>query len=224
MASSCNQGSEIGKRIKEARAALGMTQKALCEKSGMKLPSLRDYELGNRIPGGEAITAITRVGINSNWLLTGKGSMLLVNMRASTIAEFEDDYEELGRAFADVLGLSKDDLLQARSDVTKAMEGIKPDDDNFEGTYPKFLNHLRETYLNVARPLVSKSPFVRAAQTSLDMPRFLLAIEAVEEGLDAANRTMTPAKKAELFMAVYDLMEEPTNTKERVLKLVKLAA
>ncbi|MBI5658076.1 MAG: helix-turn-helix transcriptional regulator [Nitrosomonadales bacterium] len=58
----------------------------------------------------------------------------------------------------------------------------------------------------------------------LDMSRFLLAIEAVEEGLEASNRTMTPTKKAELFLAVYDMMEEPTITKERVLKLVKLAA
>lgn len=59
---------------------------------------------------------------------------------------------------------------------------------------------------------------------ALDMPRFQLAIEAVEEGLEASNRTMTPPKKAELFLAVYDMMEEPTITKERVLKLVKLAA
>lgn len=63
-----------------------------------------------------------------------------------------------------------------------------------------------------------------AVPSGLDMPRFLLAIEAVEEGLEASNRTMMPAKKAELFLAAYEMMEEPTITKERVLKLVKLAA
>lgn len=174
------------------------------------------------MPGGEAIQGLTKLGINSNWLLTGNGSMLLANKKTPTIDEY--DYEELGRAFAEALGLSMDDLLLARAEVTKAMEGIRPDDNNLEGTYPKFLAQLREAYLNAAKALIRKSPFVVAAQTNLDMPRFLLAIEAVEEGLEASNRTMTPAKKAELFMAVYDMMEEPTNTKARVLKLVKLAA
>lgn len=33
---------------------------------------------------------------------------------------------------------------------------------------------------------------------------------------------MATDKKAELVLAVYDLLEEPSVTKERVLKLVKL--
>lgn len=59
---------------------------------------------------------------------------------------------------------------------------------------------------------------------ALDAARLRLAIEAAEEGLDAAGRVMAPDKKAELVLAIYDLFEEPANTKERVLKLVKLAA
>lgn len=59
---------------------------------------------------------------------------------------------------------------------------------------------------------------------ALDAPRLQLSIEAVEEGLAAARRAMTPDKKAELIMAVYDLLEEPGVKKERVLRLVKLAA
>jgi len=80
MISSDNQKQAIGLRIKEARSALGLTQKELCEKAGMKLPSLRDYELGNRIPGGEAVADLARVGINANWLLTGKGEMLWIGI------------------------------------------------------------------------------------------------------------------------------------------------
>ena len=48
--------------------------------------------------------------------------------------------------------------------------------------------------------------------------------ETRREGLAAAKRTMATDKKAELVLAVYDLLEEPSVTKERVLKLVKLAA
>lgn len=67
----------IGERLKAARGALSLTQKELCNVAGMKLPSLRDYELGNSVPGGEAVACLSRVGINANWLLTGEGQMLL---------------------------------------------------------------------------------------------------------------------------------------------------
>ena len=62
------------------------------------------------------------------------------------------------------------------------------------------------------------------APGGLDLARFRLAIETAEEGLAAAGRIMAPDKKAELILAIYDLLAEPANTKERVLKLVKLAA
>lgn len=60
---------------------------------------------------------------------------------------------------------------------------------------------------------------------ALDIARMRLAIEAVEEGLEAAKRTMAPAKKADLVLAVYDLLDDATEaSKGKVLKLVKLAA
>jgi phage repressor protein C with HTH and peptisase S24 domain len=77
MDSSSNLKQEIGQRIKDARAALTLTQKEFCILTGMKLPSLRDYELGNRIPGGEAVVDLARARINANWLLTGIGEMFL---------------------------------------------------------------------------------------------------------------------------------------------------
>ncbi len=83
MTSSDNQKQAVGLRIKEARSALGLTQKELCEKAGMKLPSVRDYELGNRIPGGEAVADLVSIGINANWLLTGEGAMLLSDAKVS---------------------------------------------------------------------------------------------------------------------------------------------
>ena len=68
------------------------------------------------------------------------------------------------------------------------------------------------------RPAPSASP------VDLDRPRFLLAIEAVEEGLSAAGRNMSAARKAELILGVYDMMADPVITKAHVLQLVKLAA
>lgn len=59
---------------------------------------------------------------------------------------------------------------------------------------------------------------------ALDQARLQLAIATVEEGLAAVRRVMTPDRKAELVLAVYDLYEVPANTRDRVLKLVKSAA
>ena len=61
----------------------------------MKLPSVRDYELGNSIPGGEAVAALMRIGISANWLLTGEGAMLLSDAQTASsmvIAEENQSY------------------------------------------------------------------------------------------------------------------------------------
>ncbi|MDD3326491.1 MAG: hypothetical protein PHW25_05325 [Zoogloea sp.] len=63
-----------------------------------------------------------------------------------------------------------------------------------------------------------------APEPVLDLTRLQLAIATVEEGLAATRRVMAPEKKAELVLAVYDLYQEPANTRDRVLKLVKSAA
>lgn len=140
-----NQKQAVGGRLKEARAALGLTQKELCALIEKPLPSLRDYELGKSIPGGEAVASLVRAGINANWLLTGEGPMLLADAFPQPAAVFDE-------------------------------------------------------------------------------ARLEKSLEAVEAGLAAAGSTMAPAKKAAVVLAVYDLLQEPSVTRERVLKLIKLAA
>lgn len=63
-----------------------------------------------------------------------------------------------------------------------------------------------------------------APAAGLDQGRLQLALATVEEGLAATRRVMAPDKKAELVLAVYDLYQEPSITRDRVLKLVKSAA
>lgn len=70
-------------------------------------------------------------------------------------------------------------------------------------------------------PMLLKDLAVPAG--TLNTARLQLAIETVEEGLQATGRTMTPAKKTELILAVYDLYADGT-AKERILRLVKSAA
>lgn len=68
---------EVAKRLVLARNALGLTQKTMAATTGMALPSLKDYEKGKSIPGGEALAAIYGAGVSVHWLLTGEGAMLL---------------------------------------------------------------------------------------------------------------------------------------------------
>lgn len=131
----------VGTRIKQARGVLGLTQKDLCEATGMPLPSLKNYEASQRIPGGDAIAALMHAGINANWLLTGEGPMLM----------------------ADLAGV-------------------------------------------------------------LDRERMRISLKAIEMGLKATERVMAPAAKAELLLAVYDLLEDSSVTEEKVMNIVKLAA
>lgn len=113
----------------------------------MPIPSLREYELGKRTPGGDAIEAFIRAGINANWLLTGEGPMLLAE-------------------------------LQAQADHGPG----------------------------------------------LDRDRLRQAMKAMEKGLSAGGITMPPGKKAELLLAVYDMLEEPGVTESKVINLVRAAA
>lgn len=57
-----------------------------------------------------------------------------------------------------------------------------------------------------------------------DRSRLREAISAVEEGLAETRRKLSPAKRAELILAAYDLMAEPKQTRATVIRLVRTAA
>jgi transcriptional regulator with XRE-family HTH domain len=57
-----------------------------------------------------------------------------------------------------------------------------------------------------------------------DKMRLTLAIAAVEEGLDAINRTLLPDKKAELILIAYDLMGESDGAHKKVIQFIRTVA
>lgn len=126
------------------RKATGLQQEEAAARLDLSPSTYQNYERGTRRPDSDGWEKFARAGINTNWLLTGEGPMLIADLQAPA--------------------------------------GV------------------------------------------LDQGRLQLSIQAVEEGLAEAKRVMAAAKKAELVLAVYDLLQEPSVTKERVLKLVKLAA
>lgn len=68
---------EIGKRIRAARKALKLTQDAFARlANATSNRGIQDNEAGKSMPGGQILGALARLGINTNWILTGTGEML----------------------------------------------------------------------------------------------------------------------------------------------------
>lgn len=63
-----------------------------------------------------------------------------------------------------------------------------------------------------------------AAPPINDRARLAAAIEAVESGLAETKRRLPSKQKAELVLAAYDLMAQPNQSLDNVIRLVRLAA
>lgn len=63
----------VAERVRIARRALGFTQPQLAAAIGAKLPTIKDYEAGKRIPGGRILGGFARAGVNVDWLLNDSG-------------------------------------------------------------------------------------------------------------------------------------------------------
>lgn len=67
--------STIADRIRTWRKHLGLTQKEFSSRTRLHIGVVRKYENGVNVPGGEALVAIGKTGVNLNWLLLGQGDM-----------------------------------------------------------------------------------------------------------------------------------------------------
>lgn len=95
----------VAARLRAARDALRLTQKQVAQRIKMPLPSYKDYEAGNRIPGGEALGLLILAGINANWLITGAGPMLMAELgTGETPSQPPLDWKILGVVIGDVEG------------------------------------------------------------------------------------------------------------------------
>lgn len=66
----------FGKRLKEIRKDLGITQKEMSQRYGIGLSSLQRYENGQSVPGGIFLIDLATKGYNLHWLMTGDGDKL----------------------------------------------------------------------------------------------------------------------------------------------------
>lgn len=73
----------LGARLRLARKAIGYTQLEMAEAVGLGFRAWSDYEREKSDPCSQAIATLIGIGIDANWLLTGRGTMLLADSGAT---------------------------------------------------------------------------------------------------------------------------------------------
>jgi len=105
----------IGKRLKELRKALGLSQREFGEKIGRTLRAIQNYEAEQRVPDETTLKLIEILfNVNPEWLREGKGEIF----EDSEVSKFliEGLAFEKGKKLSAIrssLGLSKEEFAQA---------------------------------------------------------------------------------------------------------------
>jgi len=119
----------IGKRLKELRKALGLSQREFGEKIGRTLRAIQNYEAEQRVPDETTLKLIEILfNVNPEWLRKGKGPMF----RDETFTKLLKGglaYEK-GKRLRDLrysLGLSKEEFSKALGIDTFTLEKYEKD-------------------------------------------------------------------------------------------------
>lgn len=75
--------SDFASRVRAARKALGLSQQALSDQSGIPISTLKNYELGHSSPSAENLQKMHAAGINPMWVLLGHRPVLNRDLKVS---------------------------------------------------------------------------------------------------------------------------------------------
>ena len=102
----------IGHRLKDLRAAQNLTAQQLADMMGVSRPHITQVENGRRGLSVDVVQALEEAtGVNTNWLLLGKGDMFSRDTSSATSASTQD-LDEFMRLLA---GRHPDVVLHLRS-------------------------------------------------------------------------------------------------------------
>ena len=82
---------EAGRRLVEARCALGLTTKEMAEKLGLKSYQYGAYEREERAINGKVLAALRDTSINIDYIRTGEGEL----RKAPLTSEFKVEWDSL---------------------------------------------------------------------------------------------------------------------------------
>ena len=102
----------IGHRLKDLRAAQNLTAQQLADMMGVSRPHITQVENGRRGLSVDLVQALEEAtGVNTNWLILGKGDMFSRDTSSATSASTQD-LDEFMRLLA---GRHPDVVLHLRS-------------------------------------------------------------------------------------------------------------
>jgi len=163
----------IGERLREWRSQNNIGQKQASSIFDVTYSVYQKYESDSSVPGGDAIKAFVKAGINANWLLTGEGEMMLTDAQKpselpATSHEADDAPPEAAPAEA-----SSHAEAYARLDIALLTEVFECLEDALAERQLK-LPHNRKAVL-------SQLVYQYAIETHTDVPttidRFMLLIQ-----------------------------------------------
>jgi transcriptional regulator with XRE-family HTH domain len=82
----------LGDRLKEERTALGMNQQSFADRAGVSKTTQFNYEKGTRQPDAVYLAAISEMGVDVMYVLTGSRSL---NSLAPDESSLLDNYRHL---------------------------------------------------------------------------------------------------------------------------------
>lgn len=165
----------------------------MASKGGVAKRTYCNYESGEREPGAAFLQALGEYGMDVQYILTGIRSIVQNSQ--------DDDSIEPQRELTNVL-VSSQNITQTNA----VKNGIKQKETISYGNLDVAVENLRERPSST-RNLDAKeaqSPPNQAQGEYLDRDRMKRAIRLVEEGFRV--RKFSPAKKAEVILACYDLL------------------
>ncbi|MBD9478533.1 helix-turn-helix transcriptional regulator [Pseudoxanthomonas sp. PXM02] len=110
---------ELGKRLKEERQRLGLTQQAMAEACDSSKRAQLNYESGDQVPGGMYLAAAADLGVDVVFVLTGRSSA-----QASASAEDAALLAHFHRMKPEVRNLILEILLQLNTSAPTSKRGI----------------------------------------------------------------------------------------------------
>ncbi|MDY4279564.1 MAG: helix-turn-helix transcriptional regulator [[Pasteurella] mairii] len=100
----------ISKRLRQICKAKNWKIKDFAEQTGIAYRTLQGYVGGEREPNAEGMAAIAKVGVNLNWLVSGKGEMFQSEPQKTLMSEQEtkliSDYRTMPENLKDAFSIS----------------------------------------------------------------------------------------------------------------------
>lgn len=127
------------------------------------------------------------------------------------------------REAREALGLSQQALAEKCGVTARSQRNYESGERNPDAAYLAALAAAGADVLYVLTGQPKAAATTAAAQ-GIDGVRLAIAIEAVEEGLEETRRRLSPKKKAELVMAAYELINQTSQSRDNVIRLVRMAA